>query len=92
MDIKEFNSIAVRTEDNENVYFDLRPFGDRQSEAMDTYLHGSLMSIQMGVSSFGSRKIVLITDASVTISPTGRTYLAALQQNGVSVGVEGRRP
>lgn len=52
MDIQEFNSIAVRTEDTENVYFDLRPFGDRQSEAMDTYMHGSLMKHPDGSKQF----------------------------------------
>jgi hypothetical protein len=92
MDINEFNSTAIRTEDSGHVYFDLRPFGVRQGEAMDSYLHSALMSIQIGVSSFGARQIVLVTDASVVIPDSARTWLASLQAAGVSVGVEGRRP
>jgi len=59
---------------------------------MDSYLHDALMSIQMGVSSFGTRKVVLITDASTVIPSSARNWLAGLQAAGVSVGVEGRRP
>lgn len=92
MDMNEFNKTAVRTEDNGHVYFDLRPFGNRQAEAMDSYLHEAVMSIQMGVSSFGERQIVLITDASMVIPDSARTWLASLQASGVSVEVEGRRP
>jgi len=92
MDMNEFNATAVRTEDSEHVYFDLRPFGARQGEAMDSYLHDAVMSIRMGVSSFGARQIVLVTDASMVIPDSARTWLASLQASGVSVGVEGRRP
>lgn len=92
MDMNEFNATVTRTEDGGHVYFDLCPFGDRQGEAMDSYLHEALMSIQMGVSSFGARQIVLVTDASVVIPDSARTWLASLQASGVSVEVEGRRP
>ncbi len=92
MDMNEFNNTVVRTEDSGHVYFDLRPLGARQGEAMDSYLHDAVMSIQMGVSTFGERQIVLVTDASVVIPDNARTWLASLQASGVSVGVEGRRP
>jgi hypothetical protein len=92
MDMNEFNKTAVRTEDSEHVYFDLRPFGNRQGEAMDSYLHEAVMSIQMGVSSFGARQIVLLTDASVVIPDSARTWLASLQESGVSVAIQGTRP
>ena len=59
---------------------------------MDSYLHDAVISIQMGVSSFGERQIVLVTDASVVLPDSARTWLASLQASGVSVGVEGRRP
>ncbi len=92
MDMNEFNNTAIRTEDGGHVYFDLRPFGNRQGEAMDSYLHGAVMSIQMGVSSFGERQIVLLTDASTIIPDGARTWLASLQASGVSVAVQGTRP
>lgn len=92
MDMNEFNSTAIRTEDSGHVYFDLRPFGNRQGEAMDSYLHEAVMSIQMGVSSFGERQIVLVADASMVIPDSARTWLASLQASGVSVAVQGTRP
>jgi hypothetical protein len=59
---------------------------------MDSHLHEAVMSIQMGVSRFGTRQIVLLTDASVVMPDSARTWLASLQASGVSVAVEGRRP
>jgi C-terminal processing protease CtpA/Prc len=73
MEMNEFNDTAIRTEGG-HVYFDLRPFGNRQGEAMDSYLHEAVMSIQMGVSSFGQRQIVLLTDASMIIPDSARTH------------------
>jgi hypothetical protein len=92
MDMHEFNRVVIRTEDIDHVHFDLRPFGDRQAEAMDSYLHEAVVSIHIGVSSFGERQIVLLTDASTVIPDSARTWLASLRASGVSVEVEGRRP
>jgi hypothetical protein len=92
MDMNEFNKTVVRSEDSEHVFFDLRPFGKRQAEAMDLYLHEAVVSIEVGVSTFGERQVVLVTDASTVIPGSARTWLAKLQAEGVSVSVEGRRP
>lgn len=92
MDMNEFNKTVVRSEDSAHVYFDLRPFGNRQEEAMDSYLHEAVVSIHAGVDSFGDRQVVLITDASTAIPSSARTWLTSLQAAGVSVSVEGRRP
>jgi hypothetical protein len=32
----------VRTEDSENIYLDVRPFGDNERDAIDSYLHEAL--------------------------------------------------
>jgi hypothetical protein len=86
MNMNEFNANAVRTEDAEHVYFDVRPFGEKQAEAIDSYLHASLMSIQIGVSSFGSRVIVLLHDAKRgPLSPMAETWTASLEAHGVIV-------
>lgn len=92
MDMNEFNKIAVRSEDSAHVYFDLRPFGKRQGEAVDSYLHEAVMSIRNGVSSFSGRRVVLLTDASTIIPDSAHTWLASLQAAGVSVSIECRRP
>jgi hypothetical protein len=92
MDMNEFNAKTVITQDAQNVYFDVRGHGDRQGEAVDSYLHAAADSIRMGVSTFGSRKVVLITDASAIIPDTASKWLDELQQHGVYVDVKLDRP
>ena len=86
MDMDEFKATAVRTEDAEHVYWDVRPFGDKQAEAIESYLHASLMSIQMGVSSFGSRTIVWLHDGKTgPLPPSIGTWTDELEARGVIV-------
>jgi len=92
MTINEFNQQVITTEDGNNVYFDLRFFAERQSEAMDAYLSAAVTQFQAGASSFGTRQIVLITDASVIPSNAASAYIAELRSSGVSLMVEARRP
>jgi hypothetical protein len=48
MDSKEFNETGVRTE-TDVVTFDVRPFGTKQGEAIDSYIHEVGMAVKMGV-------------------------------------------
>src|SRR5713226_5393664 len=50
MTINEFNQQVITTEDGNNVYFDLRFFAERQSEAMDAYLSAAVTQFQAGAS------------------------------------------
>jgi hypothetical protein len=62
MDINEFNRTVLRTEDTSTVTFDVRPCGNRQGEAIASYLHEVLMALRMNVGTFGPRPTVLLCD------------------------------
>jgi hypothetical protein len=87
MDIKEFNKVVKRTETNEEVIFDVRPFGDRQGEAVDEYLHQALASLQYGTGTFGPRLVVLLHDASANIPQSAHRWLANLAASGVRIEI-----
>jgi|HubBroStandDraft_6_1064221.scaffolds.fasta_scaffold00871_32 hypothetical protein len=91
MDINEFYQTAIQSEDSHYVYFDLRPFGDRQREAVDSYMRDALNTIQNGASTTGERTVILITDLSTVIPDSARDSLAELRNAGVSISVQGRR-
>jgi hypothetical protein len=87
MDMNEFNSKAVRTEDSGNVYFEVRAFGDAQGDAIDSYLHDALASVEGGFSTFGDRTVVLLCDATANIPPTANNWLQHLEAAGVAVEI-----
>jgi hypothetical protein len=83
MDMKEFESTAKRTEDSSTITWDVRPFGNRQAEAIESYLQGRLMNLQMGAGGFGPRTVVLLCDSATQLSVTGSSWLATLNAKGV---------
>jgi hypothetical protein len=86
MDMNEFEATAIRTEDADHIYWDVRPFGERQGEAIESYLHAGLASIEYGVSPFGSRIIVLLHDVKTgPLPPMVGTWTAELEARGVIV-------
>jgi hypothetical protein len=65
MDMNEFNKAAVRTETASEITFDVRPFGDRQGDAVDSYLHARLLVGQnTGGIGMTPRLIVVLCDSS----------------------------
>ncbi|HEX6803359.1 MAG TPA: hypothetical protein VF133_06730 [Terriglobales bacterium] len=86
MDWNEFNSTAVRREDSETIELDLRPFGERQVEALDFWLAAAATQGDP----FGKTS-VLKTDAWITVSPDARTQIAKLQEKRVTILVVGER-
>jgi len=87
MNINEFNDKAVRTEDARTVTFDVRPFGDKQGEAIDSYLHARLMAFQMNVGGFGPRLVVLLCDSTTKIPSSARAWLDELNARGVATEI-----
>ncbi len=87
MDMNEFNGTAVRTEAIATVTFDVRPFGERQGEAIDSYLHAAGMALQMNVFPH-SKPIVLMCDAKATIPPSADRWLANLHSQGVAIEIQ----
>jgi hypothetical protein len=91
MDMNEFHQTAIPSEDSNYVYFDLRPFGNRQGEAADSYMRDALTTIQAGMRTSGERTVILVTDVSTVIPDTARDSLLELRNAGVSISVQGRR-
>lgn len=80
--MKEFSSIVSPKETSEEVRFDVRPFGDRQGEAIDSYLHDQLQSVQYGVASSQSKPWVLIYDSNAVIPQSAQGWLNNLAAVG----------
>jgi hypothetical protein len=87
MDANEFNATAVRAENPTTITFDVRPFGDKQGEAVDSYLHQRLMMLQMNAGGFGPRLVVLLCDPKASIPTTANSWLAELNARGVPTEV-----
>lgn len=87
MDMREFNGTVVRTETAVSVTFDVRPFGDRQGEAVDSYLHDVGIALQMNVFRH-SKLIVLLSDSNATIPTSADRWLANLHSQGVAIEIQ----
>ena len=82
MNLNEFNNAVVRTESSDGTELDLRPFGARQSEALDFWLPTTLTQVD----SFATKYIVKV-DASVILSPIAFACLAKLQRKHLPVSL-----
>jgi hypothetical protein len=83
----EFNKTVIRTEDSIRITFDVRPFGDRQGEAVDFYLHEVGMQINYGT--FSTSKPIFVLYSRGTILPmTTHTWLKNLLARGVPVNLQ----
>jgi hypothetical protein len=89
MDMKEFNAGVIVTQTGTEVLRDVRPFSDRQGEAIDSYLHDLLALAEHEVISPGQRLWVLLHDTTAVIPQTAYTWLANLESRGF--GLEIRR-
>jgi hypothetical protein len=87
MDTNEFNKTALRTETSSQVIFDVRPFGDRQGEAIDSYLHSVGMAVRMNIFRH-NKPIILICDSNTSFPSTTETWLAAVRGQGVDVSIQ----
>lgn len=85
MDSKEFNKTAVRTETDREVRFDVRPFRERQGEAIDSYLHDVLAQVQYGTMTPGRRTWVLIHDPSAVVPDTAADSISILAARGFDI-------
>ena len=82
MNTKDFNSGAVHTETATEVRLDVRPFGNAQGEAIDSYLHDRVGALNMGVDTGGQRVVVLLHDSTAAIPASAHRWLAMLNASG----------
>lgn len=84
---EEFNKTAIRTEDTIRITFDVRPFADRQGEAVDFYLHEIGMQILYG--RFSTSKPIFVLYGCGTVFPlTTGTWLKNLLARGVPMNLQ----
>jgi hypothetical protein len=77
----------VRTETATTVTLDFRPFGDRQGEEIDSYLHSALGNVQMGVGRF-NKPVILLCDSKAVIPDSAHRWLANLNAKGVAITIQ----
>jgi hypothetical protein len=87
MNMKEFHATVIQTETGSEIQFDVRPFGDRQGEAIDSYLHDLLMSAQYGVASSGPRMWVLLHDSTAVIPQSTSRWLGNLRTSSFNIEI-----
>src|SRR5215469_4979224 len=84
---KEFQEKVVRIEADSELILDVRPFGDRQGEAMDSYLRDLGMAVQMNKVR-PTKPIVLVCDSKTVFSSTTNMWLANMQSRGVAIEIQ----
>lgn len=87
MNVDEFNRIAIRTEDSASITFDVRPFGDRQSEAIDAYLTGYMSSLQAHVAPLHSRLVIVLCDPGTQLIGNSQRFLQLLNAQGRAIEI-----
>jgi hypothetical protein len=87
MNIGEFNATAIRSEDANAVIWDVTPFGKRQGDAIDSYLHARLMQRRMIQGVTDQKRVVVLCDAAAEIPNSANTWLAELNSCGASTEI-----
>lgn len=87
MNVNEFNNGVLRSETDSTVTLDVRPFEQRQGEAIDSYLHDVGMALQ-GNAFPHNKRILLICDSAAGFASTTAAKLARIQQLGVDIEIQ----
>ena len=82
----EFQEKVLRIETDSTLILDVRPFGDRQGEAIDSYLHDVGMAVQMNLFK-PTKPIVLVCDPETVFLSTTDMWLANMQSRGVAIEI-----
>lgn len=82
MEMKEFNEQVKRSEQGNEIIFDVRPFGARQGEAIDSYLHDRLMVLRMTGIGATDKHVVLLCDSTVQLPFATERWLNNLNADG----------
>ena len=83
----EFHEKVLRTETDSTLTLDVRPFGDRQGEAIDSYLHDVGMAVQMNVFK-PTKPIILVCDSETVFPANTDMWLANMRSRGVAIEIQ----
>jgi len=84
---KEFQEKVLRIESDSELILDVRPFGDRQGEAIDSYLRDLGMAVQMKKVR-PTKPIVLVCHSNSVFPSTTDMWLANMQTRGVAIEIQ----
>jgi hypothetical protein len=84
---KEFEESVFRTETDSTLTLDVRPFGDRQGEAIDSYLHDLGMAVLMNISR-PAKSIALVCDSETVFPRTTGMWLTNMRAQGVTIEIQ----
>lgn len=83
MDINEFNGVVTPyPHGDDELVLDVRPFGARQGEAIESYLHSRLMGVSNAGIENTDRLFVLMCDATAEIPETAMALIETLAARG----------
>ncbi len=82
MHMKEFNATALRSEDGDEITFDVRPFEARQGDAVDSYLYTRFMHLKETGIGKTNNLVVLLCDATAQIPASADIWLTNLNASG----------
>jgi hypothetical protein len=91
MDTKEFNDVVrPYPHGDDELILDVRPFGARQGEAVDSYLHSRLTHVNTTGIGNTNRLVVLVCDASAEIPESARALIETLAASGQFAQIQHR--
>jgi hypothetical protein len=88
MEQREYQKKLVRTEDGENIYLDLRTFGNQEAEAIDFCLQEMLSALSYRMKSEKkAKRVVVICEPTAKIPPSADTVVRQINQLGQAVEI-----
>ena len=88
MRIEEFNARRMRSETADAVYLDVRPFHDRQGEAIESYLGSCSGLLKLASQRRKMKKVVLLCDAGTLIPEVAHDWLKRFRAAGMRIEVK----
>lgn len=83
MDMREFSEmVKPYAHEDDELIFDLRPFGERQVEAIDSYLATRVGKVNTTGLGNTERLVVLLCDATKEIPDSTRAHIEGLAASG----------
>jgi hypothetical protein len=77
----------VRFETKREIYLDVRPFGGRQVEAIETYLRAASLILDGGAKAKLLKPVVLVCDTGTEIPVTLRERLKEFKASGTRIEI-----
>jgi hypothetical protein len=83
MEIKEFNDVVKPyPHGDDELIFDMRPFGPRQGEAVESYLHNRVIHVNTTGTGNTNRLVVLLCDPEAEIPESAMICIEKLAASG----------